>query len=161
MYAADAMTLSELKSRLTGLDAEKRLAEEELAAINDAESRLEEMERRKRALLSAYSTGLKLGVFWFPPELRRLVYELMGLRAVVHPDGAVEVRLDLDADLFARLTPELERYAKALQEADRRLQQYAREDPPRDPSEDLERVERELARIRDSFGDPAQTGPTS
>jgi hypothetical protein len=85
----------------------------------------------------------------------------MGLRAVVHPNGAVEVRLDLDADLFARLTPELERYAKALQEADRRLQQYAREDPPRDPSEDLERVEHELTRIRDSFGGPTQTGPRS
>jgi hypothetical protein len=43
MYAADAMTISELKDRLSGLDAEKRLAEEELAGISDAESRLEEM----------------------------------------------------------------------------------------------------------------------
>jgi hypothetical protein len=35
-----------------------------------------------------------------------------------------------------------------LREADERQERRAREDPPADPSEDLERAERELARIR-------------
>ena len=47
-----------------------------------------------------------------------------------------------------RFSQEVGRYARAIQEADERLRERAREDPPADPSEDLERAEWELARVR-------------
>ena len=47
-----------------------------------------------------------------------------------------------------RFSREVERYAQAIREADQRLRERVRDDPPGGPSEDLERTERELARVR-------------
>ena len=56
-----------------------------------------------------------------------------------------EARVD---EATLRFSREVDRYARAIQEAHQRLRERAREDPPADPSEDLERTERELARVR-------------
>lgn len=75
------------------------------------------------------------------------MYGALGLRLNVGPCGGMyaEVRVDEVAIRFSR---EVERYARAIQEADERLREHAREDPPADAAEDLECTERELARVR-------------
>lgn len=104
-------------------------------------------ERTKRALVEAFGTGLRLGITWMPPRLRREIYEALGLRVTVHPDGGMhaEARVDTATLRFSR---EAERYAMALREADEILQRRASEDPLADSSENLERAERELAWVR-------------
>ena len=49
-------------------------------------------EHTKRALVEAFGTGLKLGIGWLPPRLRREVYEALGLRVAV--DGAGGMRAE-------------------------------------------------------------------
>ena len=68
----------------------------ELARTLDASARLKELEERREALLRTFGTGLRLGLYWFPPHLRRGVYELMSLNVFLYPDGgyAIEVALD-------------------------------------------------------------------
>lgn len=41
------------------------------------------MERQKRLLVEVFGTGLELGITWMPPQLRREVYEALGLRVIV------------------------------------------------------------------------------
>jgi hypothetical protein len=121
--------------------------EAERSRAADAAGRAEEMERTKQALVDAFGTRLRPGLTWMPPQLRREIYRALGLRLSVERTGGMhaEARVDEAAIRFSR---EVERYAKAIQEADRRLKERAREEPPGDSSEDLERTERELARVR-------------
>ena len=82
-----------------------------------------------------------------PPRLRREIYGALGLRLSVDRTGAMhaEARVNEAAIRFSR---EVEQYAQAIEEADRRLKERAREAPPGNRSEYLERTERELARVR-------------
>jgi hypothetical protein len=137
----------DLTARLSAVEETIRRVEGERAKVANAASRVEEMERTKRALVEAFGTGLSLGLTWMPPRLRREVYEALGLRLSVDPCGGMYAEAWVD-EAAIRFSREIERYARAIQEADRRLRERAREDPPADPSEDLERTERELARVR-------------
>lgn len=56
-----------------------------------------------------------------------------------------EARVDEATIRFSR---EAERYARALAAAEEKLVDRAREEPPADPLEDLERAESEIARIK-------------
>ncbi|MDP9425734.1 MAG: hypothetical protein M3P37_06765 [Actinomycetota bacterium] len=87
---------ADLTARLSGVDAERRGFERELARVAGAAERVAEMEHQKRLLVEAFGTGLKLGVAWMPPGLRREVYEALGLRVTVSEDGAMwaEARVD-------------------------------------------------------------------
>jgi site-specific DNA recombinase len=138
---------ADLTARLSAVEEERGRAEAERSRVENAASRVEEMERTKEALVDAFGMGLRLGLTWMPPRLRREIYGALGLRLSVEPTGGMhaEARVDEAAIRFSR---EVERYARAIQEADRRLKERAREDPPGDSSEDLERTERELARVR-------------
>ncbi|MDP9485452.1 MAG: hypothetical protein M3Q49_06620 [Actinomycetota bacterium] len=53
---------ADLTARLSGVDAERRGFERELARVFGAAERVAEMERQKRLLVEAFGTGLKLGV---------------------------------------------------------------------------------------------------
>jgi hypothetical protein len=121
--------------------------EGERAKVAGAASRVEEMERTKRALVEAFGTGLRLGLTWMPPRLRREVNGALGLRLSVDRCGRMYAEARVD-DAAIRFSREVERYARAIQGADERLRERALENPPADPSEDLERTERELARVR-------------
>ncbi len=65
------------------LDEEAASVERLLERVCDATGRVEELEHTKWALVEAFGTGLKLGIGWMPPRLRREVYEALGLRIVV------------------------------------------------------------------------------
>jgi hypothetical protein len=83
-------------------------------------------------VLKTFGTGLALGLTWFPPRLRRQVYEALGLRATVHPGGPlgpgygpnVSVEGWLDAGAW-RYTEELAEFVRRLAETDRRLEERA------------------------------------
>ncbi len=165
--AADGLLgKDELARRLSALDGERLTLEAELARARASTGRVEELVRQKEILLVAFGTGLRRGIGWMPPQLRREVYEALGLSITVAADGGMRAHAEVDAAAM-RFSHEVERYARALVEADERLQEAERRNPPNgrvetitnpdggtaivhvsQESERIERVERELARIR-------------
>jgi hypothetical protein len=87
MYRVEAMTLDELKAETARLEEERAMAEEELAHARDAGQRLTELRTHREEVFRMLQTSLALGLMWFPPHLRRQVYEALGLRATIHPGG--------------------------------------------------------------------------
>ena len=87
--------------------------------------------------MRTFGTGLRLGLYWFPPHLRRGVYELIGLKVFLYPDGGYTVEGGLDASAV-RYTQEVAEFAERLAEAD----ECTRRAP-------LDEVERELERVRE------------
>lgn len=156
-----------LAAELDGREASAR-AELERARM-DAE-RASASEANRREILEAYGTGLQLGLLWFPPHLRRQVYDALGLAVLVSP-GAPEPGLEIEGSFSAniiRLTREVAQYAAALKDAEKRLHKEEREAPARgyattvlEPdgttatvrvppgSQRVERLERKLTRVRD------------
>ncbi len=95
---------------MAALDEERDAAKAELARIRETAGRVGEMEKAKRAVLEMFGTGLMSSVAWFPPELRREIYGLLGLRVEVHADRTLEISGEFDADLMrlALGSPEVE-----------------------------------------------------
>jgi hypothetical protein len=131
----------DLARRLAATAAERRSVEGELARAREAAGRVDEAERAKRALVGAFGTGLKLGLTWMPPQLRREIYGALGLLVSVRPDGDMyaEARVAV-----VRFSCEVERYAEALMDAERRIEAAG----PEGKATGLDRAERELARVR-------------
>ena len=127
----------ELEDREAGATAELDRARRE---AEEAGAR----EDNRRAILEAYGTGLRLGLYHFPAHLRRQVYGASGLTAFVSPDGTVEIEGSFDADVI-RLTREVEEYAVALREAEERIDGYEAQST----EDGWEHLERELLRVRD------------
>jgi hypothetical protein len=98
-------------------------------------------------MLETFGTGLMSGIYWFPPRLRRGVYQLLGLHVEVFADRTVRVEGEFDANLI-RLTPEVERWVEGLREIDARLEERASADPPKDIQEGIDRIEQELTALR-------------
>jgi site-specific DNA recombinase len=143
--AAGLMTLPELAEKLKELDEDRTGVEGELARTLNASARLKGLEERREALLRTFGTGLRLGLCWFPPHLRRGVYELMGLKVFLRPDGGYAVEGDLDASVV-RYTQEVAEFAERLSEADKRT----RHAPLDEVERELERVREESTRRRDA-----------
>jgi len=156
----------DLARRLSNLDGERRTLEAELARAQASTGRVEDLVRQKEALLAAFGTGLRLGIGWMPPQLRREVYAALGLRVSVAADGGMRAHAEVDA-ATVRFSHEVERYAKALIEADERLAEQQRKDPATGRTVEyenpdgsptvahvsrqqveMERAEAELARVR-------------
>jgi hypothetical protein len=140
------VTDRDLAERLAKLEEEQRTAEEELTRLQEAGSRIAEMERAKRAVLEMFGSGLMGGAYWFPPRLRRQVYGLLGLRVEVFPDRTLRIEGEFDANLM-RLTPEVEEYVAGLREIDERLERAGRENGAT-TQEMVDKIERELAALR-------------
>jgi hypothetical protein len=124
------MTIPELAERLEGIGEDQASVDRELARTLDASARLKELEERREALLRTFGTGLRLGLYWFTPHLKRRDYELIGLKVFLHPDGGYTVEGDLDASAV--------RYTQEVAEADERTRRAP-----------LDEVERELERVRE------------
>jgi hypothetical protein len=117
--AAGYMTLDELGRKLAELDEIKAKAQRELDRLQDARQRVKELEDGRRALLEAYGKGLLEGIEWFPPELRRAIYERLRLRITACKDGTLRVNADVDAQIV-RLTRNVEDYTRKRQDWERR-----------------------------------------
>jgi hypothetical protein len=116
LYARGRLSDAEYDRYVADLDAEKTVAERELAKLREASTRLEELEERKALILTWFGTGLTLGLAYFPSVLRRATYGLLGLRASVEPGGRVSIEGVLDAGVV-RLGRDVEEYVTTLEEA--------------------------------------------
>jgi hypothetical protein len=148
-YVSGRVRESEYDALAAELEDEESGVREELSRVRHSSARVRELEERREALLRMFGTGLRLGLLWFPPHLRRGVYELMGLRVILQAGGGFSIEGDLDASVV-RYTQEVAEYAERLQEVDERT----REAP-------LDVVERELERVRASMESAPVRTPTA
>ena len=91
MYAADAMTLEELRSRLDALEETRESARGKLAALASWRESLQSLERDKELLLDSYATRLPEVLDSFGPEARRTVYSMLGLRVDALSDKSLRI----------------------------------------------------------------------
>jgi site-specific DNA recombinase len=89
MAADDLLTFDELRARLAALDAARKTAERELAALRDREERLRGLERDRDALLASYARRAPDALAALAPEERHQVYKMLKLGVVASPDGSL------------------------------------------------------------------------
>jgi len=92
MYAADAMMLEELRSRLETLEETRESARRELAELASWHEHLQALERDKELLLESYTTRAPEALDSLGPEEHRTVYSMLGLRVDALPDKSLRVR---------------------------------------------------------------------
>jgi hypothetical protein len=85
------MSRGELKGKLLALEEIRATAQRELEALRSRRERLEELERGKDALLDSYARMTPEALDSLTPEERHRVYGMLGLRATITMDGALEV----------------------------------------------------------------------
>jgi site-specific DNA recombinase len=121
MYAADVVTLDELRTKLHELDATKSQAEEHLANARAGQSRVEELRATKKAMLEAYATGIQYdGIRYFTPEMRREIYEALRLKVTVAADGNPRIQGIADAQVI-RLTRGVVEYGREVEQYRQKL----------------------------------------
>lgn len=151
MRADGDMSRERFREKVAVLDEERDALEAELGRVRESAGRIGDMERAKRAVLEMFGTGLMAGMEWFPPRLRHQLYGLLGLRVEVHADRTLGISGEFDADLM-RLTPEVEAYVAELRAIDARLGETSL-----DTGDAIDRIERELADLRQRFVSGAAT----
>jgi DNA repair exonuclease SbcCD ATPase subunit len=92
MYAANAMTLEELRSRLDALEESRQTARRELAALASWRESLQTLERDKELLLESYAARVPEALDSLGPEERRTVYSMLGLCVEALPDKSLKIR---------------------------------------------------------------------
>jgi site-specific DNA recombinase len=92
MYAADAMTLDELRFKLDALEETHETARRELASLASWRESLQTLERDKELLLESYATRAPEALAGLQPEERRTVYSMLGLCVEALPDKSMRVR---------------------------------------------------------------------
>jgi site-specific DNA recombinase len=90
-FAADAVTLPELKAYLAQLDETRKTAEHELEALRSREEYVRELEADRDALLDSLETQAPEALDALTPEQRHQWYKLLNLRVDVFADGRVEI----------------------------------------------------------------------
>lgn len=146
--AAGYMTIDELGAKLQELDDTKATAVAELGRLQDGQQRLSNLEDHKRFVLETFGEGIRLGLYHFPPQLRRQLYELLRLKVTVYPGWEMRIEMDMDAQVM-QLTAGLEAYAEGMKEADKRI---ADQLTGEESAEEMHRVvEAELDRVKRSL----------
>jgi site-specific DNA recombinase len=90
-FAADAVTLPELKAYLAQLDETRKTAEHELEVLRGREEYVRELEAGRDALLDSLEAQAPEALDSLTPEERHQWYKLLQLRADVFADGSVEI----------------------------------------------------------------------
>jgi site-specific DNA recombinase len=91
MFAAEVMTLDELKAKLEILSERLDTAEKELALVVNKRERLEAMERDADLLLESYATLAPEALDALSPEERRKVYVILKLAVEAVADGGLKI----------------------------------------------------------------------
>jgi hypothetical protein len=91
MFAAQAMTLDELKAKLAALNEACESAEKELALVTGKRERLEAMERDRDLILESYTALAPEALGALSPEERRKVYVILNLTVVPLADGGLQI----------------------------------------------------------------------
>jgi hypothetical protein len=92
-YAADVMTLVDLKARLAELEQERQIAERELASLRLREQEIADLESDRDALFESYAATSEEALDCLTPEERHHLYKRFGLEAILHGDGTTELVL--------------------------------------------------------------------
>jgi site-specific DNA recombinase len=91
MYAADAVTLEELKAKLAELDGQRAEAEEALREIESRADRLAELESDREEALRAYGEATPEMLDALDGEGRNELYRKLALRFTARPNRGIEV----------------------------------------------------------------------
>ena len=91
MAAEGLITFDELRTKLAALEETGQTAQRELAALEGRTERLRTLKRDREALLHNYAEMIPDALSALEPEERHRVYNMLRLRAVAFPDGALEV----------------------------------------------------------------------
>jgi site-specific DNA recombinase len=92
-YAADVMTLADLKARLAELEEECQIAERELASLRLREREIADLERDRVALLESYAGASEEALNSLTPEQRHHLYRSLRIGVLAHADGSTEIVL--------------------------------------------------------------------
>jgi nucleoid-associated protein EbfC len=124
MYAADAMKLEELRSRLETLEETRESARRELAELASWPKRLQALERDKELLLESYAARAPEALDSLGPEERRTVYSMLGLRVDALLDKSLRIRGGWRGELS--LSPR-QNVNKMMQQMQQQMQQAQEE----------------------------------
>ena len=91
MVIEGLLDYDELRTKLARLEEARKAAKQELDALKDHRAHIAELERGKEAVLEHYATIAPEALESLTPKERRHLYGMLGLRALQHPEGAVEV----------------------------------------------------------------------
>ena len=91
MFAADAMTLDELKAKLEDLEETREVAKRELASLGDKREELAAMERDRDMILESYAALAPEALDALSPEERRKVYVILNLIVEPLADGGLQI----------------------------------------------------------------------
>ncbi len=91
MFAAEAMTLNDLKIKLEALKKTRETAEKELAAPAGKRERLEAMERDRDLILESYATLAPEALDALSPGERRKVYVILNPTVESMADGGLQI----------------------------------------------------------------------
>jgi len=92
-YAEDAITLEDLKARLSELEDLRELAQRELEALRHHEEEIAQLERDRDALLEHYAAAAPEKLDSLTLEQRHNLYKLFRLEVLAHSDGTTELVL--------------------------------------------------------------------
>jgi hypothetical protein len=92
-YAADVMTLADLKARLAELEQEWQIAERELTSLRLREREIADLERDRDALLESYAGASEDALDSLTPEQRHNLYKSLRIGVLAHADGSTAIIL--------------------------------------------------------------------
>jgi len=92
-YAADVMTLADLKARLAELEQERLIAERELESLRLREQDIADLERDRDALLETYAGASEEALDSLTPEQRHNLYKSLRIGVLAPADGSTEIIL--------------------------------------------------------------------
>ena len=91
MFAAEVMTLGELKAKLEDLEGTRLTASRELASLACKREELDAIERDRDLILEPYATLAPEALDSLSPEERRKVYVILNLTVEALVDGSLKI----------------------------------------------------------------------
>jgi site-specific DNA recombinase len=90
-YAEGVISLEDLRERLAELDEEKATAERELAALQDREDRVRDLERDREAVLEELMGDASEALDSMSPEQRHRFYKMLRIKVHIDAEDALEI----------------------------------------------------------------------
>jgi chromosome segregation ATPase len=95
MAAEGLIDFEELRARLAALEDTRKIAEQELQALQRRTEHLAQLERDRDSLLESYADLLPEAIDALEPDERRRVYKMIRLEYHLAPDGSGELSGDV------------------------------------------------------------------
>jgi chromosome segregation ATPase len=99
MAAEELITFNELREKLASLEESRKVAEEELKALEAKRSRIVQLKHDKETVLEAYAAMAPEGLEALTSDERQRLYKILRLEVLVPECGAVEVSFGTSADM--------------------------------------------------------------